>query len=259
MDTSEKIVPDSIRWEGDVPQDMGRHHRAKIGYVLLATEQTVQDDVKTLCPPGVGMHFARLSNPDLITNETLLAQADNLAPVAATLLPDGTLDVVAYACTSGSMLVGEERVHAELNRGAPNAKATSLITGVIRGLKAVGARKIVIGTPYIKEINDREAAYMADAGFDVLSITGLELELDSEMVRVPPEFLLEFAVSLDRPDADAVFISCGALRTLDVVDEIEQRIGKPVIASNQAMTWDTLRLAGVQDKIGGYGVLFRDH
>ena len=227
--------------------------------MLLATEQTIEDDVMALCPPGVGMHFARAAIPDSITHETLAVQAELLAPAAQSLLPDGSLDVVCYACTSGSLVIGQERVHAELNRGAPNAKATSLIAGVIRALRIVGTKRIVIGTPYIKEINDREAQYMTDAGFNVLSITGLELEKDSDMVRVPPGFLVEYAVSLDRPDADAIFISCGALRTLDVVDEIEQRVGKPVIVSNQAMIWDTLRLAGIQDKIGGYGRLFCDH
>lgn len=259
MDSTDRIVPESVRWQGNIPLDQGRHHRAKIGYVLLATEQTIEDDVMALCPDGVGMHFARLSNPDLITNETLLAQADNLAPAAASLLPDGSLDVVCYGCTSGSLIIGEDRVHNELNLGAPNAKATSLISGVIRALKAIGAKKIAVGTPYIKEINDREASYMTDAGFDILSITGLELGKDSEMIRVPPQFLFDFAVSLDRPDADAIFISCGALRTLDVVDRIEQHLGKPVIASNQAMIWDTLRLAGIEDKLNGYGILFRDY
>lgn len=254
-----KKIPESVVWKGNIPFDNGCHHRAKIGYVLLATEQTIEDNVMALCPPGVGVHFSRLASSDLITNETLAAQESLLAPSAASLLPDGSLDVVCYGCTSGSLVIGEERVHAELNRGAPNAKATSLITGVIRALHAVNAKRIVVGSPYIREINDRESRYMTDAGFEILSMTGLEIEKDSDMVRVPPKFLLEFAVSLDQPDADAIFISCGALRTLDVVDEIEQRVGKPVIVSNQAMIWDTLRLAGIHDKLRDYGRLFREH
>jgi maleate isomerase len=239
--------------------DEGRHPRAKIGYVLLATEQTIQDDAMRLRPAGVGMHFARAAIPDSITNATLAAQADLLADAAATLLPDGSLDVACYACTSGSIVIGEERVFAELRKGAPNAKATSLITGVIRALKALSARRIAVGTAYLDEINRREAAYLERAGFDVLAIEGLRLEKDSDMVRVAPDYLAEFAASLDRPDADAVFISCGALRTLDIVDAVEQTLRKPVVCSNQAMIWDTLRLAGVADRFEGYGRLFREH
>jgi len=156
-------------------------------------------------------------------------------------------------------VVGEERVFAELRKGAPGAKATSLITGVLRALRVLDARRIVVATPYLDEINAREAAYMAQAGFDVLDIQGLNLERDSDMVRVAPQYIADFAASLDRPDADAVFVSCGALRTLDVVDALEQRLGKPVVCSNQAMAWDCLRLAGVEDRFAGYGSLLREH
>ncbi|MCP4186059.1 MAG: arylmalonate decarboxylase [Gammaproteobacteria bacterium] len=243
----------------EIEFDRGRHHRAKIGFVLLATEQTIEDDVMKLRPDGVGIHFARAAIPDSITNASLAAQVDLLADCASTLLPDGSLDVICYACTSGSLIIGEERVHAELNKGAPHARATSLIRGVIRGLNEVGAKKIVVGTPYLDEINAREVAYLEEAGFEVLSISGLNLEKDSDMVRVRPDFIARFAQSIDRADADAVFISCGALRTLDVVEQIERQLGKPVITSNQAMIWDTLRLAGIDDNISGYGQLLSQH
>ena len=239
--------------------DQGRHYRAKIGYVLLATEQTVEDDVMRLCPSGVGVHFTRAAIPDSITSETLSAQAKLLGDCAANLLPDGSLDVVCYACTSGSLVIGETRVFTELNKGAPEAKATSLITGVIRALGAVGANRIVIATPYIDDINQREAEYLERAGFEVLSIDGLGIEKDSDMVRVAPDFITEFALTVDRTEADAIFVSCGALRALEVVEEIERLAGKPVIVSNQAMIWDTLRLAGVDDRIEGFGTLLLNH
>jgi maleate isomerase len=235
--------------------DNGRHSRAKIGYVLLATEQTIQDDVMLLRPEGVGIHIARAAIPDSITSVSLAAQADLLADCASTLLPDGSLDVICYACTSGSLVIGEERVFAELNKGAPGAKATSLITAVIRALNQLKAKRIIVVTPYLDEVNLIELEYLQNVGFDVLSICGLNIEKDSDMVRVAPDFIKEFTLSQNRPDADAIFVSCGALRTLDVIGEIERLAGIPVIASNQAMIWDCLRLAGVQDQFEGYGQL----
>jgi len=239
--------------------DHGQHHRAKIGFVLLATEQTIEENVFRLCPPGVGMHFTRAANPDSITVESLSRQADDLARAASTLLPDGSLDVISYGCTSGSLVIGEDRVFAELNKGAPDAIATSLITGVIRALKAVNATRIAIATPYLDEINSMEARYLQDAGFEMARIKGLNLERDSDMIRLRPDFIADYAASLDGPDVDTIFISCGALRALDIVDRLEQKLGKPVICSNQAMIWDVLRLAGIDDKIKGYGCLMRDH
>ncbi len=235
--------------------DEGRHPKGKLGFVLLATEQTITDDMVRICPDGVGLHFARVHNPDSITNENLAAIAPELTTAAQTLLPDGSLDVVSYACTSGSLVIGAERVEELLKAGAPGARASSLIAAVIRALRAVDARKIVVATPYLDEVNTAERDYLEKAGFEVLDIEGLNLEKDSDMVRVAPEFILEFAASIDRPDADAIFISCGALRSIDIITDLEARCGKPVITSNQAMAWDVLALAGIDEPVDGFGGL----
>lgn len=239
--------------------DDGRHSRAKIGFVLLATEQTIEDDVFKLCPEGVGLHFTRAAIPDSITVESLTRHADDLARAASTLLPDGSLDVICYACTSGSLVIGEENVFAELKKGAPNAKATSLITAVLNALRTIEAKRVAVATPYLEEINRREADYMSAAGFEITNIQGLNLEKDSDMIRVRPAFLAEFAASVDTPDADALFISCGALRSIEIVDQLEQKLGKPVLCSNQAMMWDVLRRAGIRDRMRGFGSLLREH
>ncbi|MEL7255733.1 MAG: arylmalonate decarboxylase [Pseudomonadota bacterium] len=238
--------------------DNGRHDRAKVGFVLLATEQTIEDDMFRLCPPGVGLHFTRAAMPDSITIDTFMTHAAELAPAATRILPDGSLDVICYACTSGSLVLGETPVMDELTKGAPNATPTTLITGVLAALHAIGASKVAVATPYLDEINRREADYMEAAGFEITNIAGLQLEKDSDMIRVRPDFIAEFARATDTPDADAVFISCGALRTIDVIDQLEQELGKPVICSNHAMMWDVLRKAGVTDPISGYGRLLRE-
>ena len=116
----------------------------------------------------------------------------------------------------------------------------------------------MVATPYLDEVNQREVDYLERAGFEVLSICGLSLEKDSDMVRVAPDYITEFALAQDHPDADAIFVSCGALRTLDVIGEIEARAGKPAICSNQAMIWDCLRLAGIDDRFDGFGRLLAE-
>lgn len=237
--------------------DRGRHWRAKIGFVVLAMEQTIEEDVFRLVPDGVGVHFSRVRMENAVTVDTLEAVGKELTGAAALILPNEKLDVICYACTSGSLVLGEERVANELNKGTPNATATSLITGVIHALEAFKVKQIVVGTPYVNEINIMEKEYLEDRGFDVLDIKGLNIINDADMVKVTPDFIEEFALSIDRQDAEAIFISCGALRSIDVVDKIEKIVRKPVIVSNQAMIWETLRLAGIKDIIDGYGNLLR--
>jgi maleate isomerase len=147
----------SSRIQGVKMFDQGRHHRAKIGFVLLATEQTIEGDMFQLCPDGVGLHFTRAWIEDSITVNSLSRHAGDLARAATTLLPDGSLDVICYGCTSGSLVIGEDRVTAELTKGAPYAKSTSLIAAVIAALRAIGAKRIAVATPYLEEINDQEA------------------------------------------------------------------------------------------------------
>ncbi len=238
--------------------DAGRHARARLGFVLLAMEQTIESDMFRLAPPGVGLHFTRAAMANRVDVDTLAAMASGVADAAALLLPDEALDVVCYACTSGSVVIGEDKLFAELRRGAPTARPTSLITGVMRALEALNARRIVIATPYVDAVNAIERDYMRQRGFEILAIEGLGIENDADMVRVTPDYIFDFARSLDRPEADAIFISCGALRSVEIVEALEAETGKPVVVSNQAMLWDCLRLAGVHDRIEGYGRLFRD-
>jgi len=238
--------------------DAGRYPRARIGYVLIPSETTIEDDVRRLTPPGVGAHIVRAPMPEGCTVENLGAMESGLAQAASMLLPGFKLDVVCYACTSGSMVIGEETVIAELERGVPGRTATTLVTGCIEALRALDARRIVIGTPYLDDVNAVVADYFRNRGFTILDIQGMNLVYDNDISRVTPRYLREFAQAIDRPDADAVFISCGALRTLEVIDEIEQSLGKPAVCSNQAMIWHCLRLAGIDDQLSGYGRLFSE-
>ncbi|MER9425506.1 arylmalonate decarboxylase [Mesorhizobium sp. M0317] len=243
----------------DIRFDAGRHTRAKLGFVLLAMEQTVEGDMGRMAPEGVGVHFQRAPMANRVDVSTLAAMAVDIGDAAALIVPEENLDVVCYACTSGSVVIGEDKVFSELVRGARGAKPTSIISAVIRALKAVDARKIAVATPYVDDINEIERTYMQQRGFEVVNIEGLGIENDADMVRVTPDYLFDFARSVDRPGTDAIFISCGALRSVDIIPALEAEVGKPVIVSNQAMMWDCLRLAGVCDKNDKYGRLFRDH
>ncbi|MBX5014433.1 arylmalonate decarboxylase [Rhizobium lentis] len=250
-------VDDSIG-RGGIRFDEGRHHKAKIGFVLLAMEQTVEEDMLKLAPDGVGVHFQRAPMANKVDVSTLAAMASGIGDAAALIVPEVQLDVICYGCTSGSVVIGEDKVFTELNRGAPGAKPTSIITGVMRALSAVKAKKITIATPYLDPVNEIERAYMQERGFDILNIQGLNIENDEDMVRITPDYVFDFAKQIDRADSDAIFISCSALRSIDIIQALEAETGKPVITSNQAMMWDCLRLAGVNDRSDEYGRLFRE-
>ncbi|MCE8509037.1 arylmalonate decarboxylase [Ruegeria pomeroyi] len=238
--------------------DAGRHHRARLGFILMSTDLAAEADFFDMVPPGVAVHITRLKTDDFTTKETLARHIDHMADAAARIQPDLKPDVISYSCTSGSIVIGEDRVMAEIARGAPWARPMCLVQGVLDALDALNARRIVVGTPYLDEVNTAEAEYLLAKGFEVLDIQGLNLSTGTQMGQVTPQFWKEFALAIDRPEADAIFLSCGGIRALEVVEEIEQAAGKPVITSNQAQFWSCLRRAGITDQLTGFGRIFQN-
>ncbi len=236
--------------------DDGRHHRAKLGFILMSTDLAGEADFYDMAPKGVGIHITRLKTEDYTTNETLSRHIEHMAEAASRIQPDTKPDVVSYSCTSGSIVIGEERIFDEIRKGAPWAQPMCLVTGVVDALRELGVRKLVVGTPYLDEINTAEAEFLLNKGFDVLDIQGLNLTTGIEFGSVTPDYWKKFALEIDRPDAEAIFLSCGGIRALEVVEEIEQAAGKPVITSNQAQFWSCLRRAGIHDRLEGFGEIF---
>ncbi|HCQ98909.1 MAG TPA: arylmalonate decarboxylase [Acidobacteria bacterium] len=239
-----------------MPYDDGTHWRALLGFIIISMDLVMEENIYRLSPEGVGPSVTRLNSPNDCNVATLAAQIDGMAEAASILQPQARPAVICYACTSGSIVIGEDEVRAEIQRGAPWAKPSTLVTGVINALHRLDAQRIVVATPYLDEINTMEAAFLRERGFDVLNIQGLNVEDCEAMGRITPSFIRDFALSIDHEDADAIFVSCGGIRTLDVLQEIEDAAGKPVVCSNQAMMWDCLRRANINDTIEGYGRLF---
>src|SRR5210317_468135 len=231
--------------------DKGRHSRARLGFILMSTDLAAESDFFDISPKDVAIHITRLKTDDHTTNETLSKHIEFMADAAARIQPDTRPDVISYSCTSGSIVIGEERVMQEIVSGAPWAKPMCIVTGVVDALRALNARRIVIGTPYLDEINTAEAEYLTARGFEILDIQGLNLTTGIEFGCVTPAYWKQFALAIDRPDADAIFLSCGGIRALEVADEIEQAAGKPVVTSNQAQFWSCLRRAGIMDELKG--------
>ena len=236
--------------------DKGRHSRAKLGFILMSTDLAAESDFFDMAPNDVAIHITRLKTDDHTTNETLSKHIEFMADAASRIQPDTKPDVISYSCTSGSIVIGEEIIKEEIKKGAPYAIPMTLVTGVVDALEELKVKNLVVGTPYLDEINTKEAEFLINKGFSVLNIQGLNLTKGIEFGTVTPEYWIKFALEINEEAADAIFLSCGGIRSTEVIDRIEQKVGKPVITSNQAQMWSCLRRAGVEDKILGFGDLF---
>ena len=218
----------------------------RIGLVVLATDHTTEPDFqRILSGRGIGIYVARIAYANPTTPDNLRRMQPALEGGAALLLPGEALDAICFSCSSASVVIGDAEVEAAIAVAKPDVPVVTPPLAAVRGLRAMGASRISVLTPYTVETSRPMAAYFTAHGFHVASFTCLGFEDDREMARIPPSALVELSRAATAPDAEALFVSCTALRAAGVAAAIEAAIGRPVVTSNQASAWNCLRLCGM--------------
>jgi maleate isomerase len=238
--------------------DRGVAHRARIGLIVLATDHTIEHEFRQIFRlDGVALYQSRIANAAQINAATLAEMERGMMAAADVILPGTALDVVAYGCTSGTVVIGEDQVFQRIREARPGVACTTPITAGIAAFKKLGIGRIALLTPYIDEVNGMFRAFIEERGLRVPVMGSFNHEDDNEVARISQESLKDAVRELARePSVQGVFVSCTSLRVADIVDELESELGKPVTSSNHALAWHCLRLAGVNDIVPGLGRLF---
>ena len=229
---------------------------ARVGLIIPSSNRMAEQEMVPAFPAGVQAHVTRLrmTGAHHLTTERLLPRIEE----AAGALIDARCDVVAFHCTANSMEGGEDgerQILATLTR-AGATRATTTITAIQRAFDALGARRIVLVTPYTARTTQHEAEFLRRAGYDVLFAKGFALAGSDAYCATPAEFWRDRVIEARRGDADAYLVSCANISVFAVIEDLEGRLGRPIVTSNQAVIWDALRLIGWQGARGRPGGLF---
>ena len=232
--------------------------RARIGLVVLATDYTIEHEMRMLVNlPGVDIYHARIANSPNISPDSLRAMEPLITATAELILPGDTLDVLAYACTSASIVLGTSTVAKNLNAAKPEAKTTNPAFAAFEAFAALGAKRIAVLTPYSKNVNAMVRNSLEDVGFDVPVFGSFNEPHDPTVAAIDSQSLKTGIVRItEGQDVDAIFISCTSVRIVADVAAIETELDIPVTSSNHALAWHCLRLAGIDDKQPELGRLF---
>ena len=174
------------------------------------------------------------------------------------------VDLIVFGCTSGSFIKGPGS-DGEISRKMEEAvlpicgriPVITTSTAVVEALRALSIEKVSVATPYIERGNEQERIFLEGNGFKVVDIKGLGLEAFGEYARQEPHVIYDLVKKLDQVGADGIFISCTDFRALDVIEILEKDLRKPIVSSNQASLWLSLKKLGLNERIKGYGVLLR--
>jgi maleate isomerase len=229
--------------------------RGRIGLVALATDVNSEAELRRMAPPGVEIFTNRVENANPVAIANLRAMAGDVTRAARGILPGNRIDAMVFGCTSGTVAIGESEVTRLIRAARPGVPCTNPIAATLAALAVLGVQRISVLTPYTVPVNRAIAAHLGAKGFEVLSIAGFDLDQDDDMTAVTPAAILGAAIECCDPAADLLFVSCTALRVAEVLEGLEQRLARPVVASNQALLWHALRLIGNDDPIAGFGRL----
>jgi arylmalonate decarboxylase len=134
--------------------------------------------------------------------------------------------------------------------------ATTQSNGLVDGLKHVNAKRVAVATAYTDTVTERLRIFLTEHGFDVRSTKGLGFERVPEGAATP-EILHKLGVDAHAAagSVDAIVMSCGGLRTLDVIVPLEKATGVPVVSSTPHGLWHCARMVGVKSPIEGFGMV----
>jgi maleate isomerase len=235
--------------------------RGRIGVLVPFTNTNLEPDLALMAPPGLSLHIARMGgyDEDEVPDETQMQGlgAMDLDETLA-LLSGAKPDVVLYGCTSATLTHGPgfdrdlaTRIHAR--SGAATVTAAGAL---VHALATLGATRIAFASPYVPAINDMAIGFLAEMGIETVARADMDGALSNEgQGALTPQDVTALALRADHPDAQALVLSCTDMRAVECVADVEARLGKPVITSNQAMLFQTLQTLGIAEPVPGFGQL----
>ncbi len=237
-----------------------KKHNPRVGLITLASDFRIEKDFNNVIyGKDIDLYCNRIKCYNPLTNETLKKMADDIPNVTKEILPDQKLDCVAYGCTSGTIAAGYQSIFEKVNLVKPNTKVTTPITSALNALKALGINNLSIFTPYTDEINQSVINYFKiEGGIEILELSYFDIASDLDIGKVDPQHVFETLAKIDLSKSDALFVSCTALPVLSVINELEKKINKVVLSSNQTLIWDTLKEINYNNKVEGFGELFNN-
>src|SRR5216684_2791556 len=231
--------------------------RARLGFLVPPGNPTVEAEMIALAPAGVSLHFHRMAAgggiPGALDNQdsrthTMVEGLDDSVALLAMVKPS----VIIVAHTATSYYLGKTREAELLTRlsEASGVRVATAFGAVVAALERLGVRRVALGAPYSAETTAQGHAHLEAHGFAV--VHSQNLKGVSNIYDETAERAYGLARLVDRPEAEAVFLSGTGMPTLPVLDMLEADLKKPVLSSNLAMMWHGLQLAGVRQPIPGY-------
>ena len=233
-----------------------RINRVHIGLVQLNTDHSLEMDWAKLLGVQAAVFSTRVFYSSEMTPEALDQTASGISEASDLIATGMPMDVMAFGCTSASIVIGEDKVSKLLTVNRGDIPATNPWTAAKAAFKYLNAVRIAVFSPYPTDVNYPLYQQLIRSGFEVSVLGSLGVQNDTDITLVSKYSMFQALDKLlTNGDVDVVFMSCTNLRVLDHIQEIEDTFGLPVICSNSALFWHAMKLSGRKASCPGYGKL----
>lgn len=232
-----------------------------VGFIY--PDHAAEDDyprAARLLGDGVQLPVEHIYGTDLHAVAELrdLGSPERLAAGARLLRKHGP-DAVVWACTSGSFVFGWDGARQQVEQLGATAgiPASSTSFAFLHAARRLGITRVAVAASYPEDVAGYFVNFLAAGGITVVHMGSRGIRTAAEVGQLPAEDVLRLAADNDDPEADALLIPDTAMRTVELIDAIEESIGKPVLTANQVTIWEGLRLTGGSGRVPAMGELFR--
>ncbi|ATQ58090.1 maleate cis-trans isomerase family protein [Paracoccus yeei] len=240
----------------------------RIGQIVPSSNITMETEIPALlkaremiAPERFTYHSSRMRMKHVTRDE--LSRMDADSDRCALELSDAKVDVMGYACLVAIMSMGhgyhaasQERLTKVVRDNGSDGAVVNSAGALIAGLKALGAKKVAVVTPYMKPLTELVVDYIRNEGFEVVDYRALEIQDNLAVAAHDPMNLPGIVASMDTADADVIVLSaCVQMPSLPAVSVVEAQSGKPVLTAAIATTWSMLRALDLPTRVPGGGAL----
>jgi arylmalonate decarboxylase len=227
-----------------------------VGLIFPPLNYPIPPDAKRLYPSGVEFLSGGVGLPGGMTLEGYDEAIPRVLPEAERLAKAGArvISVFGSSLTFYKGAKFNEELVSKVTKltGRP---ATTQSNGLVDGLKVVNAKRVAVATAYTDIVTGRLKIFLEEHGFEVISARGLGYERIPEGAATEPILFKLGVEAYTNSRADALVMSCGALKTLDLIVPLENELKVPVVSSTPHGLMNAVRLAGVSPRSKGFGIV----
>lgn len=218
-----------------------------MGLIVLRVDETIEHEFRGFIPADMArLHVTRINSGDDLTPDSIARMETGLTDAASLLPAAADFDVVAYACTSGTALLGADNVARLVSQGIPTRAVTNPLSAAVAQIRHLGLNRVGIVSPYVATVADALAKAFEKQDVAVAASLSLDEQNEAAVARIDPGVTAEAARHLAaQSDIDGIFLSCTNLNTADILAPLAQELGRPVLSSNHALAWHMKHLCGM--------------